>query len=83
VTPIPTLRASLAAAEDELLRLEQADDFAHVTGAWAAQQRVIRRCKDDLVRAMVVYIQADCETAAANLRRIEPIARDAMANPIP
>jgi hypothetical protein len=83
MTPIPTLRARLAAAEDELLRLEQADDLCHVTGAWAAQQRVIRRCTDDLVRAMVDQIQADCETAAAALARLEPIARDAMASPTP
>lgn len=83
MSAIPTLRARLAAAEDELLRLEQADDFAHVTGAWAAQQRVIRRCKDELVRAMVDQIQADCETAAAALARLEPIARDAMASPTP
>ena len=76
---ITRLRADLAAATDELLRLEQADDLCHVTGAWAAQQRVIRRCQDALIRAMADQISADCETAAANLRRIEVIARDAMA----
>lgn len=83
MTTLPTLRAALAAAEDELRRIEQSHDLAHVTGAWAAQQRVIRRCKDELVRAMVDQIQADCETAAAALARLEPIARDAMASPTP
>jgi hypothetical protein len=78
---ITTARAALAAAEDELRRLEQAHDLAHVTGAWAAAQRVIRRCQDDLIRALAAQIQADCVTAAANLTRIEAVARDAMATP--
>lgn len=76
---IAGLRAELAAAEDALAGLEQADGFCHTNGAWAAQQRVIRRCQDALIRAMADQISADCETAAANLRRIEIIARDAMA----
>jgi hypothetical protein len=81
MTCIPTLRAALAAAEDELRRIEQSHDLAHVTGAWAAQQRVIRRCQDDLIRALAAQIQADCATAAEHLTRIEAVARDAMAAP--
>jgi Tfp pilus assembly protein PilX len=81
MTPLPTARAALAAAEDELRRIEQAHDLAHVTGTWAAAQRVIRRCQDDLIHALAAQIQADCATAAEHLTRIEAVARDAMATP--
>lgn len=74
---IPTLYRNLAAALDEVARVEQAHDFAHVTGAYAAAQRVVRQCQDAIVRAVAQQIDTECQRLAA----IEPAARDAMASP--
>lgn len=73
---IPVLMERLRVAMDEVARIEQAHDLAHVSGAYAAAQRVVRQCQDALVQALAQEIVDECDRLAA----IEPIARDAMAH---
>jgi hypothetical protein len=73
---IASLRARLTAAQADLTRLEYADDLAHVSGAYARQEAVVRAAQDELIRAMTQHTIEECH----RLARVETFARDAMAS---
>lgn len=76
---ILALRASLAAAIADAKRLEFREDVGVSISAMASAHRMIRLRQQELIAALTQQIVRDAEAVAENLRRIEIIARDAMA----
>jgi hypothetical protein len=67
---IAALRARLAAAQDEVSRLEFADGYCMTNGSWSRAMNVVRTYQTALVEALAQQIVTDCQTTAANLREI-------------
>lgn len=53
---IATLRAELAAAEDEISRIQQADNYCMTNGAYDRALAVVRRARQALNDALVQQI---------------------------
>lgn len=51
MTDLEALRARVLAAEDEVYRVQQADDYAHTNGAYARAWRVLMEAKRELREA--------------------------------
>lgn len=62
---IQAARRRLREAQDEVFRLECADDFCMTNGSWSAAQRVVRACQDDLVAALTAQVVGACREAAS------------------
>lgn len=76
---LPALYAALAAAERARDDLLTSHDHCMVDGAWNAAQAHVLACQRAVVAAQQAGIATDIATRAAELARIEPHARDAMA----
>lgn len=77
--PLAALYADLAAAEQARDDLLLSDDHCMVNGVWNSAQAHVLACQRAIVAAQQAAITTDIATRAAELARIEPHARDAMA----
>lgn len=85
---IAALRDAVQAAEAARADLEWADDYCMTSGSWDRANRRVLEATRALNAALLAQIEqqaaqitAQGEAVAADLRRIEAIARDAMATP--
>lgn len=85
---IAALRDAVRAAEAARSDVEWSDDYCMTSGSWdRANRRVLEATRAlnaalmALIEQQAAQITAQGEAVAADLRRIEAIARDAMAAP--
>lgn len=79
--PLAAIEADIAAAERARDDLLYSDDLAVTNGAYDRANGLVLRLRRELTDAQVATIQQSAADIVAEMRRIEALARDAMAAP--